>query len=343
MQGFLEKMTEVLITFPIADELVNRLRGISPQLHMTVYPAQKAEDISNETWGKTEILFTDDVVPVPEKAPHLKWIQFLSAGLDDWASNEIFSKPGLLITNLSGAGASQMAEHVLMMMLALSHKLPSMMAHQRKSDWPKDRIERFQPIELRDATVGIVGYGSIGRQIARLLEPFGMTVLASKRDAKSPDDPGYSREGLGDPNGNFVHRLYPAEALQPMLKISDFIVVCVPLTSKTRGLFGSSTFSNIKTGAYLIDVSRGKVIDHASLIKALQDESLAGVALDVFPEEPLPAESPLWGMPNVIITPHIADNSPHFEQRACELFSENLHRFLAGLPLYNLYNPEWGY
>jgi phosphoglycerate dehydrogenase-like enzyme len=337
-------MVEILITFPLEDEFVNKLRGISPQLHITVSPARKAEDITNDIWGKIDILFTDGaVVPIPEKTQNLKWIQFMSTGLDYWVDKAIFSKPELMITSLSGAGSSQMAEHVVMMMLTLGHKLPAMMAHQRKSEWPKDRIEKLLPVELRGATVGIVGYGSIGRQVARLLEPFGTTVLATKRDAKSPEDHEFTQEGLGDPTGSLVHRLYPAEALRSMLKISDFIVVCVPLTPKTRGLLGASALAATKTGAYLVDVSRGKILDHGSLIKALQDGKLAGAALDVFPEEPLPVESPLWGMSNVIITPHVADNSPHFEQQACLLFSENLHRFLAEIPLYNLYSLERGY
>jgi phosphoglycerate dehydrogenase-like enzyme len=336
-------MSEILITFPLADELANRLRGISPQVHLTVAPAKKTEDILPEIWGKTEILFTDQVIPPPEKALKLKWIQFTSAGIDRWVESPIFSRPGILITTLSGAGASQMAEHAVMMMLALGHKLPSIMASQRKSEWPKDRIEKFQPIELRDSTLGIIGYGSIGRQIARILQPLGVTILATKRDAKSPEDQGYSPEGFGDPNGDLVHRLYPAEALKSMLKISDFIVVCVPLNSRNKGLIGNSAYASLKNGAFLIDISRGKVIDHAALLRVLQEGKLAGAALDVFPEEPLPADSPLWGMPNVIITPHIADNSSHFDERACDLFSENLHRFLGGLPLFNLYNPEWGY
>jgi phosphoglycerate dehydrogenase-like enzyme len=336
-------MVEILITFPLADELINRIRGISPQLHIIVSPAKKVDGIPNDVWEKVDILFTDNIIPPIEKTQNLKWIQFMSAGLDYWAGSELFTKPGLKITSMSGAGASQMAEHVVMMMLALGHKLPLMMASQRKADWPRDRFEKFQPIELRDATVGIVGYGSIGRQVARLLTPFGMTVLATKRDAKSPDEHGYIPEGLGDPTGSLVHRLYPAEALRSMLKISDFIIVCVPLTNNTKGLFNASAFASIKPGAFLIDVSRGKVIEHGGLIKALQEGRLAGAALDVFTEEPLPAESPLWGMTNVILSPHIADNSANFDQRACELFSENLHRYLAGIPLYNLYNPEFGY
>ena len=336
-------MIEILITLSLEEELINRLRGISPQLHVTVLPAKKVEEIPPENWAKTEVLFTDVILPVPDKAPKIKWIQFLFAGIDRLVEAPIIAKPGLSITTLSGANTSQMAEHAVMMLLALGHKLPALYASQRRAEWPKDRFEKFLPVELRGSTVGIIGYGSIGRQIARLLEPFGVTLLATKRDAKSTADNGYIPEGLGDPAGNLVHRLYPAEAYKSMLKLCDFIVVCVPLSLTTRGMLSAQAFATIKPGAYLIDISRGKVVDHTHLMKALQEGRLAGAALDVFPEEPLPPDSPLWSMPNVIVSPHVAGNSAHYDQQACDLFSENLHRYLAGLPLFNLYNPTLGY
>jgi phosphoglycerate dehydrogenase-like enzyme len=336
-------MINVLVTFPLEETLITRLRGVSPKFNLMVAPISKVDDISAEQWEKIEILFTENILPSQEKAKNLKWIQFTYTGLDRFSNNPLFSAPGLQITTLSGATVSQIGEHAVMMMLSLGHNIPLLMTHQRKSDWPKDRLEKFQPVELRGSTVGIVGYGSIGRQIAHLLTPFGTTVLATKRDAKSPEDFGFTHEGMGDPDGSKVHRLYPAEALKSMLKQSDFIVICVPLTPQTVGLLDSATMAAIKPGAFLVDVSRGRIVDHPSLIKALQDGKIAGAALDVFPEEPLPPDNPLWGMPNVIITPHIADNGRNYIDQACHLFSENLHRYLAGLPLFNLYIPDKGY
>lgn len=336
-------MINVLVTFALEENLITGLRGVSPRFSLTHAPVSKAEEISAEQWEKTEILFTENIVPTPERAKNLRWIQFTYSGLDRWSSSPLFSIPSLQITTLSGATVSQIAEHAVMMMLTLGHKIPSLIAYQRKSEWPKDRLEKLQPVELRGSTVGIVGYGSIGRQVAHVLTPFGATVLATKRDAKTPEDFGFTREGMGDPEGRKVHRLYPAEALKSMLRQSDFIVVCVPLTSQTKGLLDNSAFASVKPGAFLIDISRGKVVDQASMIKALQDGRLAGAALDVFSEEPLPPDNPLWGLPNVIITPHIADNSRNYVQQACELFSENLHRYLAGLPLFNPFNTEKGY
>lgn len=334
---------ELLITLPLTEDLLAQVRGVSPKIRLTHIPTRKAEDVPAEIWAKTEVLFTGTAVPSADQAFKLKWIQFSYAGIDRWVREPIFSKPDISITTLSGASAPQVAEYVVMMMLALGHRLPALTSAQRKTEWTPDRWERFMPFELRDSTTGIVGYGSIGRHVARLLRPFGTTVLATKQNAMDPADNGYTAEGLGDPGGDFVHRLYPAEAVKSMLKLSDYIVVCVPLTPKTRGLINTHVLSTVKPGAFIVDVSRGNVIEHAALVKALQDGRLAGAALDVFPEEPLPANSPLWTMPNVIVTPHIADSSPYFLQRATALFTENLHRYMAGMSLYNLFDPQRGY
>jgi phosphoglycerate dehydrogenase-like enzyme len=239
------------------------------------------------------------------------------------------------VTSMSGASASQMAEHAVMMMLALGHHMQEIFAHQRKAEWPSDRFELFTPLELRGSTVGIVGYGSIGRQIARLLQTFGAKVLATKRDIRHPEDPGYTVEGLGDPEGDLVNRLYPPQALGSMLKECDFVVVTLPRTKETRGLLGVKELAAFKPGAYLVDISRGEIVDQNALIPLLKEHKIAGAALDVFPVEPLPADSPLWKLPNVIITPHIAGFSAQYDERAAELFAQNLHRYLEELPLYN--------
>jgi phosphoglycerate dehydrogenase-like enzyme len=239
------------------------------------------------------------------------------------------------ITNMSGASAPQMAEHAVMMMLALGHHLPEVFAHQKRSEWPSGRWELFNPHELRGSTAGIVGYGSIGRQIARLLQVFGVTVLATKRDVLHPEDNGYTLEGLGDPDGNLVNRLYPPQALCSMLKECDYVVVTLPLTTTTRGLLGVKELAVLKPSAFLVDISRGEIVDHNVLIPLLREHKIAGAALDVYPVEPLPADSPLWKLPNVILTPHIAGFSPHYDERAVDLFVQNLQRYLEELPLYN--------
>jgi phosphoglycerate dehydrogenase-like enzyme len=326
---------EVLITLAFADELIKQIAEVSPRLAVEKIVARKVEDISDEVWKRVEVLYTNRILPQPEQAPRLRWIQFHWAGVDHALNEPILQREGMSVTSLSGASASPMAEHAVMMMLALGHHMPDVFAHQKKAEWPSGRWELFSPLELRGSTVGIVGYGSVGRQIARLLQTFGATVLATKRDILHPEDTGYTQEGLGDPGGDLVNRLYPPEALRSMLKKCDFVVVTVPRTDTTRGLLGAKELAAIKPSAYLVDMSRGEIIDHNALIPLLRERKIAGAALDVFPVEPLPADSPLWKLPNVIISPHIAGFSPQYDERATALFIQNLRRYIEELPLYN--------
>jgi len=334
---------EVLITLPFPEELIQELQEVSPRLKFTALKASKPEEVPAEAWGRTEILYTSNVLPAPEQAPKLRWVQFHWAGLESVLDKPILQQPEVTVTSLSGAAAPQVAEYVLAMILALGHRLPDMMDHQRKSSWPKDRWKRFSPLELRGSTVGIVGYGSIGRELARLLQPLEVAVLATKRDAMRPQDDGYMPEGLGDPGGDLVHRLYPPQALRSMLKECDFVVVAVPLSKDTQRLIGEEELSVMQLSAFLVDVSRGGIVDQEALTAALREHRIAGAALDVFPEEPLPADHPLWKFPNVIITPHIAGISPHYDQRAVNLFAENLRRYLDGRPLLNRVDLSRGY
>jgi len=334
---------EVLITVAFPEELVAPLRQISPRLHITLQPARSAEDIAPELWNRVEVLYTDRILPSPTAAPKLRWVQFHYAGIDHVAGSPLLDRHDLAITTLSGAAAPQVAEYAVMMMLALGHKMPELHTNHFKAEWPKDRWERFKPVELRGSTVGIIGYGSIGREIARLLQPFGVQILAAKRDLMHPEDVGYMPAGLGDPGGDLFTRLYPITALKSMIKNCDFVVVCVPLTDGTRNLIGEAELAAMSPSAYLVDVSRGGIIHSQELLEVLRDKRIAGAALDVFVEEPLPSSSPFWKLPNVLISPHISGISPQYAKRAVDLFSVNLERFLSGEELFNLYEPEWGY
>lgn len=334
---------EVLITMAIAEELVAELSEISPRLHIQVIPAQKVEEVPDEAWKRCEVLYTNRVIPPPEQAPNLRWIQFHWAGVDHALDAPILDKTGVFATTLSGAAASQMAEYILTMLLALGHRLPELVAYQKRAEWPRDRWERFSPLELRNSTVGIVGYGSIGRQVARLLQPFGAKILATKKDVMNPKDTGYIPDGMGDPQGDFVLRLYPPEALRSMFKECDFIVVTVPKTPETVNLIGADEIAALKPTAFLIDISRGGIVDHKALIPALKERRIGGAALDVFPEEPLAGDSSLWKLPNVLISPHISGNTRYYNERAMLLFAENLGRYINDLPLFNLIDLQRGY
>ena len=334
---------EILITLPFREDHIEKLTKLSPRLSIRLIRTWAAEDIVDEVWEKIEILYTDQVLPTPKQVPNLRWIQFHWAGISHALEQPILQKSDLIITTLSGAAASKVAEYIVLLILAFGHHLASILAYQRKADWPGDRWERFQPRELRGSTVGIVGYGSIGRQAARLLTSFGAEVLATKQNAMDPEDHGYTAQGWGDAQGDFIRRIYPPEALTWMVKECDFVVVTAPLTSGTNNVIDEAVFEAMKPSAYLIDVSRGGIVDHQALIHAIKDRQLAGAALDVFPKEPLPADSPLWKLPNVIISPHVAGITPDYDDRAVELFAENIQRYLNGQPLYNLFSHERGY
>ena len=191
----MEDPIEVLITLPFSDELMKKITNISPRIVVENIVARKADDINDEMWKKVEVLYTNRALPTPEQAPSLRWIQFHWAGFDHALEEPILRREGMNITSMSGASASQLAEHAVLMMLALGHHIPELFAQQRKAEWPSGRWELFTPHELRGSTVGIVGYGSIGRQIARLLQTFGAKVLATKRDIRHPEDTGYTVEG----------------------------------------------------------------------------------------------------------------------------------------------------
>lgn len=331
----------VLIALPLGDDLIEQVQAVSPEIEVTHFP--DPEMVDEKARQQAEVLFTWRILPTIEQAPKLRWLQYYLAGTDQVMDAEIAQKPDLIVTSMSGANAPQVAEHAVGMLLALGRRMPQLMADQQKSKWSAKRHIRFEPRNLRGSTVGIVGYGSIGRQIARLLRPFGCTILASKRNAMDPSHAGYAPEGTGDPKGEFFDRLYPGKALRSMLKDCDFVVVTTPLTGETKGMIGEEQLSALKETAYLVDISRGGVVMHDALVDVLKKKSLAGAALDVFPEEPLPEESPLWAMPNVILSPHVAGVSPHYDRQAVDLFCENLSRFLKDQPLYNRVDLERGY
>lgn len=332
----------VLVTVDMPEALLDRLKNVSPELQVQLYVTGEADNIPEEQLQEVEVLYTRSALPEPEQAPNLRWVQFHWAGIDNFIDHSLF-RSEVKITSLSGAAMSQMAQFVLTMILASAHKLPQMLADQREKVWAESKFTRFRPVELRESTVGIVGYGKIGREIARLCRAFGAQVLAIKRDLKELDQEGYAPEGLGDPEAEIPERIYPPQAVASMAAECDFLAVTVPLTPATRGLINAKVFSSMKESAYLVDVSRGGVVDHGALVEALRDGQIAGAALDVYPVEPLPESSPLWTLPNVILSPHVAGTSGKYLERAADLFAENLRRYVSNEPLLNLYDSQHGY
>jgi phosphoglycerate dehydrogenase-like enzyme len=262
---------------------------------------------------------------IVSRSPNLRWIHSASAGVDRVTTPAVRQR-GLTVTNARGVFSRPIAEYVVMMALAISRRLPQLLELQRERTW--------QPLrgrELSELTVGIIGYGDIGREVARLLGPFGCRILASRRH---PD------RGAGD--GPRVE-LYGLDQLDEVLRQSDIVVVAAPLTDETAGLIGAEQLGEMREDAWLINIARGRLIDELALRRALESGWIGGAVLDVFSEEPLSPESPLYRTPNLIITPHTSWASDRVVQRTVDLFVDNLRRDRAGEPLRNVVDLEAGY
>ena len=331
----------VIINADITDTIVEQLRAVSPRLHIERY----YPNVPESAWANAEVLFISGRnLPDPTQAPRLRWIQTFSAGLDHILDLPIVQAEDVEITSTSGMHATQMAEFSLMMMLAFEYKLPKMLELQHKAEWPESRYDIFSPLALRGQTLGIVGYGSIGRELARIADALGMVVVASKRNVKqTADEESYTEAGTGDPAGDIPTRLYPSEAVASMVSVCDYVVITVPRTKDTYHLFNEEVLNAMKKTAVLINVGRGGVIDEDALVSALASGKIAGAALDVFEQEPLPADSPLWGLDNLIIAPHISGFTTRYDEKAAALFAENLERYLNNQPLFNRLDRGRGY
>jgi len=277
------------------------------------------------------------------RAPRMAWVHSASAGVERVLTPASLER-GLVITNARGVFSRPIAEYVLMMILAVSRRLPQLLELQREHTW-----QPLEGAELRDVTVGIVGLGSIGRAVGALATAFGCRVVAVRRRTEAgadahPSDAGVTHEHDDRALGEIMlDRVLGPEALPELLAESDFIVLAAPLTPETEDMINDETLAHVKPGAWLINVARGRLVDEHALLRALRDGSLGGAVLDAFREEPLPATSPFYDLPNVIVTPHTSWSSGRVLDRSVGLFCENLRRFRRGEPLLNVVDTGAGY
>ena len=274
---------------------------------------------------KADILLAwgfNDIRPLFLSASRLHWVHSLSAGVEKLTFAEM-RRSQCLLTNSRGIHGIPVSEHVLSMMLSFSRSLPGCAKNQAAHLW-----KRVSCDEVHDKTIGILGLGSIGREIAKKAKAFSMNVLAMKREETSE---------------LFVDQLYKPHELMELLPQCDFVVVSLPLTEETKGLLTLEQFRAMKSSAYFINIARGEVLVEEDLITALQEGYIRGAGLDVFAQEPLPADSPLWDLPNVIITPHVAALSPYYLDRAIKLFADNLTRLIHDREMFNIVDKAKGY
>jgi len=263
-------------------------------------------------------------------ARKLKWIHSTAAGVAQ-LTYPALRDSGILVTNASGVHSVPIAEHVIGMLLALARRFPDALRQQQQRHWAQQEIwdSKPRPGELHGATLLLIGLGAVGKEIAKRAQAFGMRIEA------------VTRSGGGD--ASLASKIYPATELDTALAQADYAVVAAPETPATHQLLGPRQFAAMKPSAYLINVARGSLIDESALASALERRKIAGAAIDVAAEEPLPPESTLWRLDNILITPHLAAASEHLWQRQTDLLLRNLERWFRGEELINRVDFARGY
>jgi phosphoglycerate dehydrogenase-like enzyme len=349
----MSEYVHVVIAGPLQPELVEQVRGVDSRLEVgyqpdllppTRYPndhrgvddfRRTPEDEGRfwKTIAGAEVLFgipgdsPEGLARAVRAGTTLRWVQATSAGAGEQVSSAGLSDDELrrvVVTSAAGVHAGPLAEFALLGLLAFAKDLPRLLADQRAHRWGHYPVD-----ELAGRTLLIVGLGQIGAEVARLAAAFGMRVV------------GLNRTGAGDYPS--VDELARIDALRDWLPRADAIVISLPLTDATRELIDAVAIAQIKPGAILVNVGRGAVIDEDSLVEALRERRIAGAALDVFASEPLDEDSPLWELPNVLLSPHTAGLSERENERIVSLFTENLRRYLRGDELLNRVDPDLRY
>jgi len=256
----------------------------------------------------------------------LRWVQVASAGVESYLFPELVES-NIILTNAKGVYGIHIAEHVMSLILSFGRAINILIHRQIDEIW--ESRANLPVIEIGGLTLGIVGLGGIGLEVAKIAHALGMRILAVDPTQTSQPD--------------YVEQLWRLDKLHDMLRETDFVAICCPLTPQTRHMMSVEEFECMKPTAYLINIARGGIVDQESLIKALETKEIAGAGLDVTEPEPLPKGNPLWQMENVIITPHMAGQSPLSGRRIMKVLSENLRRFANGEPLLNVVDKKLGY
>jgi phosphoglycerate dehydrogenase-like enzyme len=326
----------VLVSTPIIDaENLNRIVPISPTIKVRdIWNLSRADfkGDSSATDALDTVLADAEIVyglRLPRnliaRAPKLKWVQVSSAGVDRFLDDD-FRRSPVILTNASGIHATPIGEFVMEQMLMFAKNAAFCFDLKQKKQW-----QHYAPSVLRGKTVGIVGLGNIGREVARLSKAFGMKVVATRRATPRTQ------------RARYVDLMLPRQELPRLLAESDYVVITLPYTREIHNLFGEAELKAMKSSAYLINIGRGGIIDEDVLARALSENWIAGAGLDVFATEPLPPESKLWELPNLLFSPHVSGDMEDYIGHSTEVFCKNLRRYLEGKRLFNVVDKQRGY
>jgi len=325
----------VLVTDPIDETGMRRMSEVSGRVRATHISAltraeqrgdRAAQEKLDALLAEAEIvcgfILPRDVI---RRAPKLKWIQMLSTGVDVVVDGA-FVESRVVMTKVDGVHSHTVAEFVFAMVLMFAKKMPFCLEQKRNRQW-----QQYTPSVLRSKTMGIVGLGHVGRSVARIAKAFDMRVVATRRSARRAA------------RARHVDLVLPAGRLRELLAESDFVALTLPLTGESKEMIGEAELRTMKPTAYLINVARGPIVNEQALVRALDEGWIGGAGLDVFATEPLPADSRLWELPNVIYSPHVAGYMEGYGAGVTELFLENLRRYLGGEKLLNTVSKKKGY
>ncbi len=313
---------KILINTEITSDHRQQIQSVSPDL---VIAEPKDEAARLKEIPDTDILFGDFNRSLFDAARQLKWVQVLGAGVDGLLFPE-FVESDVVLLSAKGYVGPHLADQTWALILGLIRGVGRAV---RERTWENRWSIRDETWELAGRTLGIVGLGGTGIDVAKRAQGFDMRVIAV--DPEDVDAP------------SFVHEVWKMDRFYDLLAESDVVSICAPLTDETHGMFDDDAFRRMKPSALLINVTRGKIVDEPSLLRALEEGLIGGAGLDVTPEEPLPQNSPLWDLPNVIVTPHVAGGSPNRDDRTVGLFCDNLERFLVGKPFLSVIDKRKGY
>ncbi|KAM0709224.1 hypothetical protein Q7P35_003261 [Cladosporium inversicolor] len=349
----------LLIALPLPEpkELISTLRSEFPHIDITYYFAPRDKTPDPSLFNHATILVTFNTLPPDPKvdAPHLEWLHLFSAGSNHIQQHPLYTDSKITITTSSGVHGPTIAEWAVLTRLVESRKYKTLYDLQKQHTWSAHDANLNSVRDQVGATLGVLGYGSIGRQIARVAKGLGMRVLAFTATPKDTDekkrDGGFVVPGTGDLKGEIPDEWYSGLGKEDLHKFLgqgiDWLVVSVPLTDQTRGFLGKEEFEVLKNGgkgpAFVTNIARGPIINQPELIEALKDGTVQGAALDVTDPEPLPEDSELWDLKNVIVTPHISGNGVAYEERAFQVLEVNLKRREKGDRLINVVRRERGY
>lgn len=321
------KQEVVYFTAAVSKEEEKRLKKLVPNLKLvTGLSAKEAMARAGEAHG------VDSRYASPEfmkKATNLRWVQVMSAGVDRYLKNEpLMENDAVVLTNYRAVHGPAIADHAMGMLLSLTRNLHYYRVKQSEENWSRGKVP-VKAVALDGKTMLVVGVGGIGTEIAKRADAFGMRVIGTRRSDKASPD--------------FIKKVGKPADLMRMLPEADVVVLAVPLTPETQDLINEEAFKVMKKGSYLVNIARGKVVNMGAMLDALKTGKLAGACLDVTDPEPLTKGHALWGMDNVVITPHVASRSDVTDERRAALLRENLRRFASGEPLLNVVDKKLGY